>query len=104
LGALTAKILTAGAARVIVTYALGRDDADALVSEINGFAVAPVASALRYDMMDGAVPVVEGVTHLYHFASPAFTGRSRCCSMPVCSQNSRVRIWDRSTICVWHCR
>ena len=70
LGALTARILAAGGARVVVTYALGRDDADALVAEINGFIGSKACSALRYDMMDGAVPRVEGVTHLYHFASP----------------------------------
>ena len=70
LGALTARILAAGGARVIVTYALGRSDANALIDEINGFVGSPIASALRYDMMDGAVPLVDGVTHLYHFASP----------------------------------
>ena len=68
--ALTARILAAGGARVIVTYALGRSDANALIDEINGFVGSPIASALRYDMMDGAVPLVDGVTHLYHFASP----------------------------------
>ncbi len=70
LGALTARILAAGGARVIVTYALGREDADALVTEINGFAGSPVCSALRYDMMQDTGVPVDSVTHLYHFASP----------------------------------
>lgn len=70
LGALTARILAAGGARVIVTYALGRDDSDALVAEINGFAGAETCSAVRYDMMTDAGVSVDGATHLYHFASP----------------------------------
>ena len=70
LGALTARILAAGGARVIVTYALGQDDADALATEINAFAGSTVCTTLRYDIMDGVVPPLEGVTHLYHFASP----------------------------------
>jgi hypothetical protein len=70
LGALTARILAAGDARVFVTYALGQDDADALVAEINGFMGSPVCSAVRYDMMTGDCVAADGVTHLYHFASP----------------------------------
>ena len=70
LGALTARILAAGGARVIVTYAMGRDDADALVAEINDFLGAPVCSAIRYDTMSGDGIAVDGITHLYHFASP----------------------------------
>ena len=73
LGALTAKILAAGGARVIATYAMGKDDADAVVAEINGFLGRDACSSLRYDMMaDAAAQIAgaDGVTHLYHFASP----------------------------------
>ncbi len=70
LGALTARILAAGGARVIATYAMGRADADALATEIDAFLGAPVCSVLHYDMNkpNGVLP--PGVTHLYHFASP----------------------------------
>ncbi len=70
LGALTARILAAGGARTIVTYAVGRDDAAAVAAEINAFAAKAVCSAVRYDMMECAGLQIEGVTHLYHFASP----------------------------------
>jgi len=56
LGALTAKILAAGGARVIATYAMGRDDADAVAAEINGFLGREACTTLRYDMTaDAAV-------------------------------------------------
>lgn len=70
LGALTARILAAGGAQVIVTYATGRDDAEALAAEIDDFVGAAVCSVLHYDMTKDAAVPVEGVTHLYHFASP----------------------------------
>lgn len=70
LGALTARILAAGGARVIVTYAVGRQDADALVAEINDFVGLTVCSAIHYDIVDDMAVGVEGVTQLYHFASP----------------------------------
>ena len=73
LGALTAKILAAGGARVIVTYALGRGNADAVAAEIDGFLGRAACTKLRYDMMADAaeqVSGIDGVTHLYHFASP----------------------------------
>lgn len=73
LGALTAKILAAGGARVIATYAMGRDDADAVAAEINGFLGREACTTLRYDMTADAVGQfagIAGVTHLYHFASP----------------------------------
>jgi hypothetical protein len=73
LGALTAKILAAGGANVIVTYAMGREDADTVAAEINRFVGRDACTTLRYDMTaDAAAQIagIEGVTHLYHFASP----------------------------------
>ena len=58
---------------VIVTYALGRGDADAVAAEIDGFLGRAACTKLRYDMMADAaeqVSGIDGVTHLYHFASP----------------------------------
>ena len=73
LGALTAKIIAAGGGRVIVTYAAARDDAGALAKEIDGCTGRAACTTLHYDMMlDAASQLggVDGVTHLYHFASP----------------------------------
>ncbi len=73
LGALTAKILAAGGANVVVSYAMGREDADTVAAEINAFVGREACTTLRYDMMadaTGQLAGVEGVTHLYHFASP----------------------------------
>ena len=80
LGALTAKILAAGGAKVIVTYALGRDDAEGLSSGINSYLGAPACSVAAFDATRAAGPqlaAIEPVTQFYHFASPRIFGAQR---------------------------
>jgi hypothetical protein len=74
LGALTAKILAAGGARVRISYAVGAGDAAELEQEINRFTGGSNCTSMQYDVMQ---PVAEpmrwfcrDVSHFYHFASP----------------------------------
>lgn len=73
LGALTAKILAAGGGKVIVTYARGRDDAEALTAEIRGQTATDVCHTFRYNIHEGAAAQLRNlkanVTHLYYFAT-----------------------------------
>ena len=73
LGALTAKILAAGGGKVIVTYATGQEDAEALTAEIRSQTANDVCHALRYDINQEAAAQLRklksGVTHLYYFAT-----------------------------------
>ncbi len=74
LGALTAKFIAAGGGDAIVTYALGREDAEQLAAEINAHTGRQSCTLLRYDMMASAAEQLGSLsatpTHLYHFASP----------------------------------
>ena len=73
LGALTAKILAAGGGNVIVTYATGQVDAEALTAEIRSQTAAEVCETLRYNIYEEAGNQLKnlkvGVTHLYYFAT-----------------------------------
>jgi len=73
LGALTAKLLAAGGARVVVTYLRGRDDAQRLCDEINAEMGAEVCTAFRFDAMQPVEPQVahlgRGVSHAFYFAT-----------------------------------
>ncbi len=72
LGELTAKIIGAGGGHVILTYAVGQDDADAIAAEINDSG--GCCRTIRYDARQapasqlGALP--ESPTHVYYFATP----------------------------------
>ncbi len=72
LGAVTAKLLAAGGARVIATYASGREEADALVADVR--AAGGCASALHCDITgnveDDLVGLRGEVTDIYYFATP----------------------------------
>ncbi len=75
LGEVTAKLLAAGGADVVLTYHRGGDDADRVVAEI--VAARAKASAMSFDVLDtGGHQTGENVTrsdrtHLYYFATPA---------------------------------
>ena len=73
LGALTAKILAAGGGKVIVTYATGQDDAEALTAEIRSQTAADVCETFQYNIYEEAATQLKnlkvGVTHLYYFAT-----------------------------------
>lgn len=79
LGELTAKLLAAGGAEVIVTWHRGREDAESVASDIR--LSGGTASTLQLDVADAstglkALPVHGGLpTHLFYFASPRITAR-----------------------------
>ena len=73
LGALTAKILAAGGGKVIVTYATGQADAEALTEEITSQTANGVCRAFHYNIHEGAAAQLKSlgvdITHLYYFAT-----------------------------------
>ncbi len=73
LGALTAMLLAAGGARVIITYARGRDDAEHVRDLICAACGTDACRVLAYDAMRAAAPQlaeIDGVvTQLYYFAT-----------------------------------
>jgi len=74
LGAVTAKMLASGGARVIITYARGRADAERLSDEVNTACGEDVCHSLqldaRADIASQLAALSENVTHLYYFATP----------------------------------
>jgi NAD(P)-dependent dehydrogenase (short-subunit alcohol dehydrogenase family)/acyl dehydratase len=74
LGALTAKLLAAGGARVIVTYAAGQAEADSVVADIRARQGALTALAFPFDVASNATEQLQslpsGITHAYYFATP----------------------------------
>jgi hypothetical protein len=79
LGAVTAKLLAAGGARIIVTYATGKEEAEALVAEIRAAHGEPAATSLAFDMRSEAglqLSSLPDITHLYYFATPRISHQS----------------------------
>jgi acyl dehydratase len=79
LGELTAKLLAAGGARVVITYAQGVADAKRVVSEITG--AGALAEAIPHDATlpcaNQPVASYAGlITNLYYFATPPIGGKS----------------------------
>jgi acyl dehydratase/NADP-dependent 3-hydroxy acid dehydrogenase YdfG len=71
LGALTAKILAAGGARVLLTYAVGAEEAAEVQKEIREAGGA--CEILKFDALQDAFAVPAGhpaPTHAYYFATP----------------------------------
>lgn len=70
LGEVTAKILSAGGARVAITYAAGEGDARKLCEEMAGAR----CRAMRYDVLKDPEPQLAGmdqpINQLYYFATP----------------------------------
>jgi acyl dehydratase len=73
LGELTAKLLTAGGARVTITYHVGREEADTVAAEIRFHGGA--CEVLHYEVGRSAAeqlaPLSEAPTHAYYFATPS---------------------------------
>src|SRR6202035_2343232 len=74
LGAATAKIIAAGGGDVVISYAVGQDDALKVAAEINAARGKVACAVLRYDY---AKPVdtqlaelTQKTNQLYYFASP----------------------------------
>jgi NAD(P)-dependent dehydrogenase (short-subunit alcohol dehydrogenase family) len=83
LGELTAKLVTAGGGRAIISYASGRADADKLAAEITDWG--GNCDVVAYDVRGEADRQLESIkyvpTHLYYFATPSiFRRKSGLCS------------------------
>lgn len=74
LGAATALLLAAGGGEATLTYASGREDAEALVAAIEAHGGPGGARALRCDVREPFDPellaALAGATHIYYFATP----------------------------------
>ena len=74
LGAITAKILAAGGARVTITYAQGLKEAEALRTELVAACGADMAAISELDVSKPIAAqlgdVASDITHLYYFATP----------------------------------
>ncbi len=76
LGEVTAKLLAMGGARVILTYAVGQQDADRVAEDIRRHG--GDCEIRQYRIGDAPIVAAQdgtAVTHLYHFATPAIQGR-----------------------------
>lgn len=71
LGELTAKVLAVGGARVIISYCLGRADADRVASAVR--AAGGTCDVIRYDVRKGSADQLDeyaaSLTHVYYFAT-----------------------------------
>lgn len=84
LGEIIAKLLAAGGAKTIITFASGRQDAERVTNEIseNG----GDCSAIHYNVLDPATQITDcfggdKITHIYYLASPVI-------------EKSEQPIWD----------
>src|SRR5207302_9419080 len=86
LGALTAKVVAAGGAKVIVTYATGRKDAEKLAEEICGHTAHDACRVIQYDVRQDAAsqlkPLETEVSHLYYFATTSIFRQKTGFSVP----------------------
>ncbi len=73
LGAATAKIITAGGGKAVVTYAQGQAEAEALAAEIRAARGSDACKVLRYDAQAPAAPQLAAlsgpITDVYYFAT-----------------------------------
>ncbi|MEP6730565.1 MAG: SDR family NAD(P)-dependent oxidoreductase [bacterium] len=74
LGAVTAKLIAMGGGRVIVTYARGARDAEAIAADIVAERGRDACSTLQLDVTQHPLPDLTSAagpaTHLYYFATP----------------------------------
>jgi hypothetical protein len=79
IGELTAKLIAAGGGKTILTYHVGKSDAERVASEIA--AMGGSCDVLAYDARLPAQPQLNGLldtpTHLYYFATPKIFRRVR---------------------------
>ena len=71
IGAVTAKLIAAGGAKVIASYASNRKEAEKLKAEIDAFRGEPACEIFHYDVTaPGEIPSADIVTHAYYSATP----------------------------------
>jgi acyl dehydratase/NAD(P)-dependent dehydrogenase (short-subunit alcohol dehydrogenase family) len=77
LGALTAKVLAAGGGKVVITYAIGRRDAEEVAEEIGKCIARDACRVVQYDVRQDVAGQLKdvgiGISHLYYFATAAIT-------------------------------
>jgi acyl dehydratase/NAD(P)-dependent dehydrogenase (short-subunit alcohol dehydrogenase family) len=77
LGELTAKLIAAGSGETTITYAVGREEAERVVAEIED--AGHLCKAIPYDVRKPARPQLQGVqrevSHLYYYATGQIFGR-----------------------------
>jgi MaoC like domain/short chain dehydrogenase len=85
LGELAAKIVAAGGGKVVLTYATGRSDAEAVAREING--EGGHCEVIAYDVTQSPESQLKALevapTHIYFFATPAIFRRRSATYSPV---------------------
>jgi hypothetical protein len=104
LGALTAKVIAAGGGNVIVTYAVGRQDAECLAADIAGQLGRDVCRVLPFDTNRPAgeqLASIDGpISQLYHFASPRiFRQRSARFSLDLFQDFVRAYVTSFAEVC-----
>ncbi len=80
LGEISAKLLAAGGASVLLTYCQGREDADKITSDIQvgkGAVSSTYFDVLSPEQSDVDVIKKHSPTHLYYFATPHITANKR---------------------------
>lgn len=74
LGAVAAKAIAVGGGRVTITYAKGRDDAEAVATEIERYLGAGRCMVINFDASRAVEKqldcIGESISHLYYFATP----------------------------------
>jgi NAD(P)-dependent dehydrogenase (short-subunit alcohol dehydrogenase family) len=77
IGELTAKLIATGGGEPIITYAVGRADAEKVANEIS--AAGRPCEVIAYDVRKPAAEqlalLARAPTHMYYFATPAIFGR-----------------------------
>lgn len=73
IGEVAAKLVAAGGGSVVLSYATGKDDADAVVNEISsaGFSCASIHYDIRNPPSEQLTALPWSPTHVYYFATPA---------------------------------
>ena len=77
LGALTAKLISAGGGDVMVAYATGRLDAERLADEVRTSSAKGTVSTCQLDVLkeiDSLPSLTMPYTHIYYFATPRIRG------------------------------
>lgn len=97
LGAVTAKLLAAGGAEVVLTYATGIAEASEVVADIGSRAGAGAARGRGCDMREpfdaGFAAELAACTHLYYFATPHITRQATTLFSPATfAEFSRIYI------------
>jgi NAD(P)-dependent dehydrogenase (short-subunit alcohol dehydrogenase family) len=102
-GELTAKILAAGGAQVVITYATGRHDAEAVAHEINAWG--GTCEVLEYNVLkppgDQLSKLKHILSHLYYFATPRIAVPKRTTFQPSALKSLIVITSTDFTRSVW---